>query len=124
MKHTAGRWLALLLSWTLLLGLSPTALAAGTEEEGPALTGVMLNHYTLSMAVGQSDTLSATLQMSDGSTLETLPSGYTAVWTVANDRGDEVRVTAEGKTTSPPRWKPWRWPTPTSRSRPCRSQLP
>ena len=47
----------------------------------------------MSMAVGQSDTLSATLQMSDGSTLETLPTGYTAVWTVANDRGDEVRVT-------------------------------
>lgn len=97
MKHTAGRWLALLLSLALLLGLSPTALAAGTEEEGPALTGVMLNHSTMSMAVGQSDTLSATLQMSDGSTLETLPTGYTAVWTVANDRGDEVRVTADGE---------------------------
>ena len=74
MKHTQGRWLALLLSLALLLGLSPTALAAGTEE-GPALTGVMLNHSTMSMAVGQSDTLSATLQLSDGSTLESLPTG-------------------------------------------------
>ena len=96
MKHTAGRWLALLLTWALLLGLSPVALADEPEEPeatAPTLTSVTLDHYTLAMTVGQSDTLSATLQMSDGSTTQTLPEGYTAVWAVANDRGDEVRVT-------------------------------
>lgn len=82
--------LALLLSLSLLLSLTPAALAG--EAEQPTDYSVTLDQNTLTLTVGQTATLNATVRMADGQAYTTLPEGYTAQWTVAKDREDEVSV--------------------------------
>ena len=91
-----SRLLSLVLTLALLLSLVPAALAAepGEAEGGVTLERVTLSQETLTLTVGQSPTLTATLHMSDGSTTTTLPEGYTAAWAVEKDR-DEVSVTPD-----------------------------
>lgn len=99
MKHTFGsRLLAVFLALSLLFTLIPAALAAEPEEGGgstPTLTGVSLSQSNLTLTVGQEATLTAALQMSDGSTPQ--PGDYTVLWSVKDGRTDEVSVMPTGE---------------------------
>lgn len=93
MKHTLGsRLLSLLLSLSLCAALSPAALAE--EDPGaqaPVLQAVSVTPEAAALKVGQTQVLTASVTLSDGST--TLPEGSSVAWEVANGREDEVSVT-------------------------------
>lgn len=96
MKHTLGsRLLSLLMALSLCAALSPAALAA--EEPGAgavALEKVSVTPETAALKVGETQVLTASVTLSDGST--SLPEGAEVDWDVANDRDDEVSVTPAG----------------------------
>lgn len=123
MKHFTGRrLLSFFLVLALLLALAPAALAdesgagdeegAGTPEGGaPAATvtytldSVTISPSVISMKVGETRSLSATVTLSgsDGSTssyspTDSLPDGcqLEITWEVTNQRGDEAEVIPTG----------------------------
>ena len=108
MKRKLGkRQLAAVLAVAMLWGAMPAALAApdGTpsvvvEAETAALSGVTLSSGSLAMTVGETKDVTATIQMSDGTTYSpgsTLPSGMTVSWKVKEGREDEVGVSWNGQ---------------------------
>lgn len=102
---TRRRLLSLLLTLALLVTLSPAALADGEEEGDPSptytLTGVTLSLTSVTMKVGETQSLTAAVKINDGSgdteyrSISDLPEGceLDVKWTVSNDRDDEVTVT-------------------------------
>lgn len=94
MRHTVGsRLLSLLLAFSLCAALSPAALAE--EETGePSLESVSLEPESATLKVGQTQVLTASVTLSDGTT--NLPEGFSVDWSVADGREDEVSVTPAG----------------------------
>ena len=94
MRHTMGsRLLSLLLAFSLCAAMSPAALAE--EETGaPSLESVSLEPESAALKVGQTQVLTASVILSDGST--ELPEGFSVDWSVADGREDEVSVTPAG----------------------------
>ena len=97
MKHPLGsRLLSLLTVLSLCAALSPAASAAddGTEAETPSLESVFVAPESTALKVGQTQVLTASVTLSDGSTA--LSAGSSVAWEVANGREDEVSVTPAG----------------------------
>lgn len=97
MKHPLGsRLLSLLTALALCTALSPVASAADDGAEGgtPSLESVFVTPESAALKVGETQTLTASVTLSDGST--SLPAGATVAWEVANDRVDEVSVIPDG----------------------------
>ncbi|WP_308856436.1 S-layer homology domain-containing protein [uncultured Oscillibacter sp.] len=94
MRHTMGsRLLSLLLAFSLCAAVSPAALAE--EETGaPSLERVSLEPGSAALKVGQTQVLTASVILSDGTT--ELPEGFSVDWSVADGREDEVSVTPAG----------------------------
>ena len=103
MKHTMGsRLLSLLLTLAMLVTLAPAALAA-EDEGGPeptyTLTGVSITPPNVTMQVGDSQTLTATVTISgkEYNATKDLPEGCSldVEWSVSNDRTSEVQLSPD-----------------------------
>lgn len=97
------RLMSLALALSLVLSLAPVALAldgdegdgedgGGTPPTPVTLTDVSIQPSSFELKVGETQTVTAQLAMSDGSTVTQLPEGATVQWEVKNSR-DEVIVT-------------------------------
>lgn len=104
-KFQKNRFLAFLLVLTMLVAAVPSAWAAdeadgdgSSQQETPTITSVSLNSQTMALKEGETGTLTAKLQASDGSIMNSIPQGTTVRW--ESNAPDEVRVlTASGSLT-------------------------